>query len=136
MCDYSLEAMASRPAVVGEKLITHKFASHTTGFAEPNKTEMPVCVLPGSELAFDSPIKVNEGSWSAGWIETTLDATVAVFAQDPKPEYGNTWRDCLELVDGRRFKLNQLIEGQTVSVLQLPKEQTISHIDLPAFEEK
>ena len=35
MCDYSLQNVASRPAVVGDTLVTHNFGTGTRGFASP-----------------------------------------------------------------------------------------------------
>ena len=35
MCDYSLHHVKTRPAKVGDKLITHRFGSGTTGFSAP-----------------------------------------------------------------------------------------------------
>ena len=53
MCDYSLHAVASRPAQVGETLITTTFPRTTTrGFASESEPEIAVCMLPGTELAF------------------------------------------------------------------------------------
>jgi hypothetical protein len=44
MCDYSLHAVASRPAKVGEMLITTSFSGGTRGFAaEGNRTWRPAC---------------------------------------------------------------------------------------------
>ena len=48
MCDYSLHAVASRPAKVGETLIS----AGTRGFAAETEPEVAVCLLPGTELAF------------------------------------------------------------------------------------
>ena len=46
MCDYSLHAIASRPAQVGETLITTTFPRTTTrGFASESEP-IAVCMLP------------------------------------------------------------------------------------------
>ena len=58
MCDYSLQAVKSRPAAIGDKLITHNFGHGTRGFAVVGDTSTAVCVLPGTELAFDSQITI------------------------------------------------------------------------------
>src|SRR6516165_1093617 len=52
MCDYSLHSVRTRPAKVGEKLVTHNFGTGTRGFAAPQDCSVAVCVLPGTELAF------------------------------------------------------------------------------------
>ena len=58
MCDYSLHAVASRPAQVGETLITTTFPRTTTrGFASESEPEIAVCMLPGTELAFAGNVK-------------------------------------------------------------------------------
>jgi hypothetical protein len=53
MCDYSLDFVASRPAKVGDKLVTTKFQnSMTRGFAAIGEPNVAVCLLPGTEVAF------------------------------------------------------------------------------------
>ncbi len=51
MCDYSLHNVKSRPAKVGDKLITRDFGTGTRGFATSGDTSVAVCVRPGTELA-------------------------------------------------------------------------------------
>src|SRR5439155_18767624 len=58
MCDYSLMHVKSRPASVGDKLRTTNFGTGTRGFAAPSDPGTAVCVLPGTELAFNSEIAV------------------------------------------------------------------------------
>ena len=53
MCDYSLHGVASRPAKVGDKLTTRNFGLGTRGFAAPEDATTAVCVLPGTEIAFE-----------------------------------------------------------------------------------
>jgi len=58
MCDYSLDLVASRPAKVGDKLVTTKFQdSMTRGFAAIGEPNMAVCLLPGTEIAFEKEVK-------------------------------------------------------------------------------
>jgi hypothetical protein len=57
MCDYSLHSVRTRPAKVGEKLVTHNFGTGTRGFAAPEDCSVAVCLLPGTELAFENPVK-------------------------------------------------------------------------------
>src|SRR6202022_3039489 len=58
MCDYSMHAVQSRPAEMGEKLITSSFRnSSTSGFAAQDNREVAVCLLPGTELAFEEDVK-------------------------------------------------------------------------------
>ena len=52
MCDYSLELVESRPAKVGDKLVSMSFPhTITRGFASVDDPNVAVCVLPGTELA-------------------------------------------------------------------------------------
>ena len=58
MCDYSLHQVASRPAKVADKLVTTEFSnSITRGFAAVGQPDVAVCLLPGTELAFDDNVK-------------------------------------------------------------------------------
>ena len=58
MCDYSLDLIASRPAKVGDKLITTKFHnSMTRGLAAVGEPNVAVCLLPGTEVAFEKEVK-------------------------------------------------------------------------------
>ena len=135
MCDYSLEAVKHRKAVVGDKLVTRNFGSGTSGFAEagsdPLLNPTAICLLPGTELAFDAPVNVKH--WTKyGTIEgvycavehdaKTIEHKVARFAKI------NT-DNCFTHHDGLEFPdtfgvdpclLNHLVEGQTATVLQLP----------------
>jgi len=57
MCDYSLEHLASRPAKVGDKLVSTKFSnSITRGFAAIGEPNVAVCLMPGTEIAFDDEV--------------------------------------------------------------------------------
>ena len=62
MCDYSLHVVASRPATVGEKLVTTEFCNTTTrGFSAVGEPKVAVCLLPGTEVVFEkerSPAEV------------------------------------------------------------------------------
>src|SRR3974377_2484646 len=58
MCDYSLVLRASRPAKVGDKLVTTKFKNSVTrGFAAIEEPTVAVCVLPGTEIAFEQDVE-------------------------------------------------------------------------------
>jgi len=51
MCDYSLELVASRPAKVGDKLVSTSFAhTITRGFVSVDDPNLAVCVLPALSL--------------------------------------------------------------------------------------
>jgi hypothetical protein len=116
MCDYSLHAVASRPAVVGETLITTTFrGTSTRGFASENEPAVAVCMLPGTELAFAREVKFDNR-----WIWTrTLDWRVGKF-NHIEPEMPDRHHDAIEFPDGSRVLVTQLCEDQRVTVLQLP----------------
>ena len=117
MCDYSLHSLRTRPAKVGETLVTHNFSTGTRGFAAPEDCSMAVCVLPGTELAFETAIKY----------QTTLmflantGHTVAIFRQINKGA-PHTHHDALEFPDGEIVLLTRLCEGQKATVLTLPMQ--------------
>ena len=53
MCDYSLHGVSSRPAKVGDKLVTTQFWNTSTrGFSAADEPRVAVCLLPGTEVAF------------------------------------------------------------------------------------
>src|SRR5512132_3980624 len=45
MCDYSLQNVRSRPAKVGDELVTRDFGTGTRGFAAADNREVVVCVM-------------------------------------------------------------------------------------------
>ena len=44
MCDFSLQSVRSRPAKVGDKLVTRDFGTGTRGFAAADDPGLAVCV--------------------------------------------------------------------------------------------
>jgi hypothetical protein len=116
MCDYSLEIVASRPAMVGDKLISTSFPhTITRGFASADDGNIAVCLLPGTELAFEKEVRCETGLVFA-W---RLGHKVAKFRQINKGR-SNVHRDALEFPDGKTVLLTQLCKGQRATVLQLP----------------
>ena len=67
MCDYSLIGVRSRPAKVGDKLTTRDFGTCTRGFAAAEDAGVAVCVLPGTELAFSSPVTLTDHRFIVAW---------------------------------------------------------------------
>jgi hypothetical protein len=122
MCDYSMSALASRPAKVDDKLVVKQATTGSTGFLETAKNEagfdydVAVCVLPGTEIAFDKPIEIK--AWLGDDMKTYA-TNLARFRQIDLEET-RTHHDALELATGEIIKLNLLIAGQTATVLQLP----------------
>jgi hypothetical protein len=123
MCDYSLESVRSRRAKVGDKLTTRDFGTGTRGFAAAEDAVVAVCILPGTELAFSSPVTVTLPRFLAGWKVEELGHATAIFRQVNKDEQ---WRhhDALEFPDGRIVLLTKLSAGQEATVLQLPAQPT------------
>jgi hypothetical protein len=119
MCDYSLHAVASRPAEVGETLVTTRFrGTSTRGFASKNEPAVAVCLLPGTELAFEREVRYDQ-RWI--WTKTT-PFRVAKFGLI---EAGVPHRhhDAIEFPDGSNVLVTLLSEGQRATVLQLPVAQ-------------
>lgn len=113
MCDFSLMHAKSRPAAVGDKLVTKNFGMGTSGFADVSDPTTAVCVLPGTEIAFDANVQKR--------YETKPDTghNLARFRQINKETLA-THHDALELPDGEVVLLTRLTEDQTATVLQLP----------------
>src|SRR5579885_2189510 len=62
MCDYSLHAVDTRPAKVGDKLISTSFTNcFTRGFAGVGEPNVAVCLRPGTELAFERDVEIDHG---------------------------------------------------------------------------
>ena len=120
MCDYSLHTAKSRPARVGDRLVTRNFNTGTRGFAAPEDARTAVCVLPGTELAFDKELQ-SARIGLFGWKVKTIEHTTAIFRQINKSE-PRTHHDALEFPDGHIELLTDLSEGQTATVLQLPAQ--------------
>jgi len=117
MCDYSLEHLASRPARVGDTLVTTKFRqSLTGGFCGVGEPNVAVCLQPGTELAFEREIEAPSGFWGRS---KKLGANVARFRQ-VNGGCRTMHHDALELPGGRIVLLTRLSEGQRATVLQLP----------------
>ena len=117
MCDYSLHLVASRPAKVGDTLITTKFQGFTRGFSSVEDRNVAVCLLPGTELAFEKEVQYDTyGFWRS---ERQIAHKVARFRQINQNRR-DVHHDALEFPDGRIVLLTQLCEGQRATVLQLP----------------
>ncbi len=116
MCDYSLHAVATRPAKVGETLISTTFrGTSTRGFASESDPNVAVCMLPGTELAFEREVKYDNR-----WIWTrTINYRVGKFNQID-PHIPDRHHDAIEFPDGNYVLVTQLCEGQRATVLQLP----------------
>ncbi|HZT25889.1 MAG TPA: hypothetical protein VFA57_09325 [Pseudolabrys sp.] len=118
MCDYSLHAVASRPARVGERLVTTQFpGSITRGFASESELSVAVCLLPGTEIAFDADA-VRRDALQGNEIGYRLARFRQIDLERP-----TTHHDALEFPDGQVVLVTQLAEGQRATVLQLPSTE-------------
>ena len=140
MCDYSLHHVSSRPARVSDKIITTELAkSKTRAFAAVGECgarlvihdtvpEVAVCLLPGTELAFDNNVRYDRAFSLLG--KAHVNHKVARFRQidlaDPHVQH-----DALEFPDGQILKVAQLTAGQIATVLQLPvATQHAEHVEI------
>jgi hypothetical protein len=120
MCDFSLHSVRSRPAKVGDKLVTRDFGTGTRGFAAADDLALAVCVMPGTELAFAGEVACLP-SGLLGWKTKTINHQTAIFRQVNKDRLA-AHHDALEFPDGRTVLLTYLCEGQAATVLQLPAQ--------------
>jgi hypothetical protein len=120
MCDFSLQSVRSRPAQVGDKLVTRDFGTGTRGFAAVDDLSLAGCVMPGTELAFAGDV-VCLASGLFGWRTKTSKYQTAIFRQINKNKLA-AHHDALEFPDGRTVLLTFLCEAQAATVLQLPAQ--------------
>jgi hypothetical protein len=115
MCDYSLHAVATRPAEVAETLVSTKFqTAGTRGFASPNNPKVAVCLRPGTELAFENDVQTD-----GMMFRKNIGVRLARFRQiNLNQRYQH--HDALELSNGAIVLVTSLAAGQRATVLQLP----------------
>ena len=119
MCDYSLHSVASRPARLGEVLRTTNFRSTgTRGFAALEDATVAVCVMPGTELAFERDVVWDWNFWLFRKPAGKLVRFRQVNAHDPYVHH-----DAVEFPDGRTVLLTRLQPGQLTVVVQLPVQR-------------
>lgn len=124
MCDYSLHAVATRPAKVGDELISARFGgSLTRGFAAIGEPGVAVCLRPGTELAFEQSVEIDHGFGrllpALGFGK--IGESMARFRQ-VNLERSDMHHDALEFPNGQVVLVTRLCEGQRATVLQLPAE--------------
>ena len=130
MCDYSLHFVASRPAKVGDKLVSTRFPETTTrGFASVDDRNVAVCLLPGTELAFEKEVRCE----TAFVFRSKFGHTVAMFREINKGQ-SNVHHDALEFPDGKIVLLTHLCKGQRATVLQLPAHPRITVDDAQRYD--
>jgi hypothetical protein len=120
MCDYSLHTVASRPAKVGDKLVVTDFAkSITRGFAAVGEPDVAVCLLPGTEVAFEDDVQYDRAFSMMG--KARVSHKVARFRQINMADR-NVHDDALEFPGGQIVLVTRLTPGQRATVLQLPAQ--------------
>jgi len=128
MCDYSLHNVATRPAKVGDKLMTTTFPNTVTrGFCAVGEPQVAVCLMPGTEVAFKQEA---ESAHPFAWLFPRLGfgkigAHVARFRQI-NLDYPTAHHDALEFANGKVVLVNALRPGQYAMVLQLPASAGVS----------
>ncbi|MBX4191893.1 hypothetical protein KW798_00170 [Candidatus Parcubacteria bacterium] len=125
MCDYSAKDVKKRAAEKNDILVSHSISRHTRGFVAVTDPTTAVCLLPGTELAFDKEIAIDsERAGFIGFIKKkpkVLPWKVARFVQVDKDNL-HQHHDALMFPDGKTVKLDVLVAGQTATVLQLPAD--------------
>jgi hypothetical protein len=118
MCDYSLHHVATRPAKIEDRLVTTKFHnSITRGFAAIDNSRVAVCLLPGTELAFDRDVECEPALTI--FPTKKIGQRVARFRQI-NMDQPTMHHDALEFPDGQVVLLTALCENQYATVLQMP----------------
>jgi hypothetical protein len=133
MCDYSLHGVATRPAKVGDKLITTQFwNTNTRGFSAAEEPKVAVCLLPGTEVAFEREVERQLTRFQLFFRRANpLRYQVARFRQ-VNTDNPCTHHDALEFPDGQILLLTHLRPGQYATVLQLPTQPKAA--DAPATQ--
>jgi hypothetical protein len=114
MCDYSLHAVATRPAEVAETLVSTEFSTGTRGFTSPDNPQVAVCLRPGTEIAFEKDAQTD-----GMMLRKNVGDRLARFRQinTDKPYQDH---DALEFSNGAIVLVTDLAAGQKATVLQLP----------------
>lgn len=130
MCDYSMHNVKSRPAQIGDKLVTAKFpGTMTRGFAAVDDPAVAICLRPGAELVFERRAEYRStiGQFFP-FLRNKVAGTLARFRRINDDQL-NSHHDALEFADGRIILLTHLAAGQRASVLQMPREQDPNRLE-------
>ena len=123
MCDYSLAHFPNRLAREGERLVVHRFATHTMGLASARRSwkgilfsaAVPaVCTPPGAKLLLrDIPASIQRALGVSVVEEVT-------FTQKSAESF--IFRDAVRFGNGQEILVQCLKRGQRVQVLTLGDE--------------
>jgi hypothetical protein len=117
MCDYSLEAYKSRPAVEGEKLVLERFPSGSAGFTSGSTCDLAVCVPSGTHLLLEGIGDGIRQSCGLGSVEQ------AVMTRLDEGHY----KDAVRFANGKVVSLQRLDRGTSAVIVafpEAPKERT------------
>src|SRR5262245_25892761 len=118
MCDYSLHDVASRPAKVGDKLVSTQFPNAITrGFCDPSQPRVAVCLLPGTELAFEKEVECDA---SFRFLPTRKSPHKVARFRQVNLNRPHMHHDALEFPDGKIVLVTVLCEGHHATLRQLP----------------
>jgi hypothetical protein len=102
--------------------VSSKFRNSITGgFAAVEEPNVAVCLLPGTEVAFDKEVECERPLGFLPILKPVkkVGEKVARFRQ-VKKDQPHVHHDALEFPDGQIVLLTKLCEGQHAIVLQLP----------------
>lgn len=134
MCDYSLHGVASRPARLGEEIVTTSFPSTwTRGFAAADAPCVAVCLRPGTELAF-----ADDVDWDRSFRIFRRKPNAGKLARFRQVNVGepHMHHDAIEFPDGRVVLLTRLLQGQRATVVQLPVDRQPAPPPAPRARER
>ena len=126
MCDYSLHAVETRPAEVGDKLRTDELCQllHAR-LCRGRRAERGRVPEPGTELAFERDVEIDHGFGrllpSLGF--GSIGATRSRASARSTPTGSTPITTRLEFPNGRIVLVTRLCEGQVATVLQLPASE-------------
>ena len=104
---------------MGDKLVSTRFrTSPTRGFAAIGQADIAVCLLPGTEVAFERDVEFD-GLFG---VRRRLKQKLARFRQI-NLDQPTMHHDALEFPDGEIVLVTELREGQHATVLQLPAQR-------------
>jgi hypothetical protein len=98
------------------------YGTSTRGFAAKDEPGIAVCLLPGTELAFDHEVSYSRArlyTRCASWCVGRAGSCVAHFCKI-EPCAPDQHRDALSFPDGSTVLVNELSKGQYARVIQLP----------------
>jgi hypothetical protein len=105
-------------------LVTTSFYGISTrGFSAKEDRGVAVCLLPGTELAFEHDVRYNRN-----WLSTTRAGFRVARVCTIEPHAWHQHHDAIAFPDGNTVLVSLLSEGQYARVLQLPairQEQNI-----------